>query len=379
MEKTEFRLSRRHLLRTTFAAATLRALPLSAAGSGQRALVCIYLFGGNDSNNMVVPLSSYDSYAAIRGSLAIPKPELIPVTSGMDQAQYGLHPALGEVAQLFHAGTLAVMSNVGSAAAPTFTDPYLSYFPSAYATPSWAAQLAEVTEQDRKSLFVDFPNLHAAPNATTAMSLVAPGVSATKQMREKVAEAAQRGGDWRIAFPDTGLGQQLRQAATLIRTGGSLGMDRQVFLVSLSGFETRSNQLPTQAALFRELSSAMAAFHAATNEMGMSQSVTTYTDTEFSRTLRPTRSGGSEPAWGGHQLVMGGAVLGGSVYGTFPAPIAGGQHDPRQLGILRPQNTKDQYHATLATWFGVPSSQISTYLPGVRNLGRPTLGFMVTG
>ena len=371
-------LTRRNMLGAALAAAGLRGIPLWGAGS-PRALVCVYVFGGLDANNLIVPLSAYDSYAALRGPLAIPRGELLNVTSGLDQAQYGFHPALAELAALFQQGALAVVGNVGPETPPVLPDPYLSYFPGGYATPAWAAQMANVTEQDRKSLFVDFPSL-SRTGKTTSMTLVAPGVSATKELREAVAGAAQSGGDrWGVEFPATGLGQQLRQAAALIRSGASLGMDRQVFLTGIAGYAGAPNQLSADSALFRELSPAMAAFHAAIREIGMSQSVTTYTDTEFSRALRPNRFGIAEPAWGGHQLVMGGSVLGGSVHGVFPLPSAGGPDDPRRIGVLRPTSSKDQYYATLANWFGLPYPDIARNLPGVRRAARPTLGFMVTG
>lgn len=379
MEKHDKRLTRRNLLKTTFAAAALRAAPLRAAGNS-RALVCIYLFGGNDSNNMIVPLAAYDSYAALRGPLAIPRGSLLEVTSGLDQARYGFHPALSEVAALFQQGALAVVSNIGSDNPGTLPDPYLGYFAPGYATPGWAADLAAITHQDHKSLFVAFPNPLPGGNLTTQMSLIAPGVSATNDLREAVAaEAKSGGGRWSVPFPETGLGQQLRQAAALIKSAGSFGMERQVFLVGLSAFAFPSSNLAGQADLYRELSSAMAAFLSATREIGMAQNVSTYTDTEFSRALRPNPRGGLDPAWGSHHLVMGGSVLGGSVFGQFPAPSVGGSHDPQQRGILRPSSSKEQYYATLANWFGVPPHEVVKYLPRLQNGGRPTLGFMVTG
>ncbi|MGO9261740.1 MAG: DUF1501 domain-containing protein [Bryobacteraceae bacterium] len=374
-------LSRRQLLRTTLAAAGLRALPASAAGSANRALVCIYLFGGNDSNNMLVPLADYDAYAAARGRLALAKESLVKVTSGLDQTEFGFHPSLVEVAQLFQMGLLAAVGNVGRPSGPVSPDPYLSYFPGGFAVPGWAAQMAEVTQQDRKSLLVDFPNLIPGGNPATSMSLVAPGVSVTRAMREAVLSVAQNGGkDIATAFPPTGLGQQLLQAARLIESGSSLGMEQQVFLCTLGGFATISDQLPIQAALFRELSTAMSAFCAATREMGVAQYVTTYTDTEYSRTLRPNAFGGSDPAWGGHNLVLGGSVQGGSVYGAFPALMPVREpYDRDARGIWQPARSKERYYATLANWFGLSYSQISEYLPGAGDGVDRTLGFMVTG
>jgi len=373
--------SRRQLLKTGLAAAGLRAIPSFAAGLSGRALVCIYLFGGNDSNNMLVPLADYDAYAAVRGPLALPKGSLLPVTSAADQIQYGFHPALSEVAQLFEAGSLAVVANVGPMTPPGMVDSYLSYFYDGYATPQGAAEMAEVTAQDRKSLFVDLPNLYPANgNRSSSLSLVAPGVSSTRQLRQAVNDAAGNGGaEWRVQFPQTGLGQDLRQAAALIRAAGSLNMERQIFLVGLSGFQTQTNSVEAQSALYRELSTAMAAFYSATQEMGRERDVTTYTDSEFSRTLKPDRRGFPAPAWGGHQLAMGGGVLGRGVYGVFPAPALGGPQDPQQTGVFLPTSSKEQYYATFANWFGMPPYEIRKHLPGLANSGRMTLGFTVNG
>ncbi|HEV2446654.1 MAG TPA: DUF1501 domain-containing protein [Candidatus Sulfopaludibacter sp.] len=373
-------LSRRTLLRTTLTAAGLRALPAFASAPAGRALVCIYLSGGNDSNNMLVPLVDYDAYAAARGSLALSRESLIRVTSGLDQGAFGFHGSLPEVADLFQRGAVAVAGSVGRQSGPAAPDPYLDYFPGGYAVPGWVARMAGITEQNRRSLLVDFPNL-AGRNSTTSMSLVTPGVASTDALRDAVFRAAANPGK-RIgtAFPATGLGQQLRQVAALIAGADTLGMGRQVFLCTLGGFATTQNELAIQAELFRELSTAMSAFYAAMVEIGQAQTVTAYTDTEYSRTLRPNAFGGSDPAWGGHNLVMGGSVLGGNVYGPFPAPtLAAAPHDRNGRGILLPANSKQQYYATLANWFGVSSSQISEYLPGAAASARRTLGFMVTG
>ena len=368
MNQVKGRLSRRLWLKTGLAAAGLQAIPLARASSGSRALVCVYLFGGTDSNSMVIPMTGYDAYSAYRGSLAVPKDSLINVRSGVDQVDYGFHPALAEMATLFQSGALAVVNAVGAGARPNFADQYLSYLPYGSAAPAWATQLAGVTGQDRNSLFTDFGTLPYL-NRKSSLSLIAPGVIANDSLRQTLYQTAQGGGDSLPAFPQTGIGQQLRQAAALIQSAGTLGMQQQVFLVPGSGFGSPASD---QTSVFREVSTAMAAFHDAMTAIGMAQNVTTYTDTEFARSLRPNSNGASDPGWAGCQLVMGGGVLGGSVFGAATSSI-----DPR--GIFPPAITKDQYHATLANWFGVPHSQLSRHLPGLGGITRPTVGFMVTG
>ena len=373
-------LTRRHLLRTALGAAALSALPARAAGSGSRALVCIYLFGGIDSNNVLVPMAQYDAYAAARGALAIPKDSLVQVTSGLDQAVYGFHPSLAGVAGLFSRNALAVAGNVGSAAPPTTPDPYLSYFPPGYAVPGWAARMAGVTEGNRNGLFASFPALLPGPNATTGLSLVAPGISASAGLQSAAQQVAS-GASSLVGrtFPATGLGQQLAQAAELIKAGASLGMECQVFLCSLSGPGILADPLAQQAAMLQQLNDAMTAFYSATLDMGLSGNVTTYTDTEFSRTLQTGEDGSTPPAWGSHQLVMGGSVLGGSVYGGFgpSTAIAQPRGSKTQLawsGV----NTKRNYLATLGRWSGLSNAEILEYLGGPAG-DLQTLGFMVTG
>jgi uncharacterized protein (DUF1501 family) len=373
-------LSRRHLLRTALGAAALSALPARAAGSGSRALVCIYLFGGIDSNNVLVPMAQYDAYAAARGALAIPKDSLVQVTSGLDQTVYGFHPALAGVAGLFSRNALAVAGNVGSSTPPTTPDPYLSYFPPGYAVPGWAARMAGVTEANRNGLLASFPALLPGPNATTGLSLVAPGISASAGLQSAVQQVASRASSsLGRTFPATGLGQQLAQAAELINAGGALGMDCQVFLCSLSGPGTLANPLADQAAMLQQLNDAMTAFYAATLDMGLSGNVTTYTDSEFSRTLQAGEDGSTPPAWGSHQLVMGGAVLGGSVYGGFGPSTAIAQPRGGKTRLAwSGANTKRNYLATLGRWAGLSNAEILEYLGGPAG-DLQTLGFMVTG
>lgn len=385
MSETTRNLTRRSVLRRTWQtlAAAGFGTVLGQAQSGgavDRALVCIYLFGGNDSNNMLVPLSQYSSYASARGSLAIPAKDLLPIRSGTSShADYGLNPALAELQGLFNSRYLAVVSNVGHASSTELAspiDPSLSYFTPGYAVPSWAARLGGITEAARKNLFVGFPNLEPDGDAQTSMALIAPGISGSKELQESLMRIAGRPKGLNTPFPLSGLGQQLRQVASLLKVVPGLGISRPIFVCTLGGFATSSEQLPKQAELFRELSTAMASFHEATVELGISQRVTTYTDSEFSRTLQPNKYNGSDPAWGGHHLVMGGSVLGGQVHGNFPVLQLGGPSDASRNGTWVPTSSKDQYAATLANWYGIQQGHLSTYLPDVVRHAKPTLGFM---
>lgn len=177
-------------------------------------------------------------------------------------------------------------------------------------------------------------------------------------------------------FPNTGLGTELAQVARLIQVRNELGMRRQIFFASLGGFDTHSNQLPDQQSLYTQLSQAMAAFYNATVELGVAAQVTTFTESEFGRTFQPSAGNGSDHAWGSHHLVMGGAVRGGNLYGTFPALALQGPDDSGNRGNWIPTTSLDQCGATLANWFGVPGTEMPIVFPNLANFTTQNVRFL---
>jgi uncharacterized protein (DUF1501 family) len=178
-----------------------------------------------------------------------------------------------------------------------------------------------------------------------------------------------------MPFPQTSLGRQLQQVAEIIKLRTSTGISRQVFFCSLDGFDTHGAQSWQHWDLLRQLSEALAAFYHATVDMGVADRVTTFTLSDFGRTLKPSGSG-SDHGWGSHHLVLGGAVRGGTVYGTFPTLALGGPDDCGSRGVLIPTTSVNQYGATLATWLGVPSERLPAVFPDIARFGVPDLGFM---
>jgi len=177
-------------------------------------------------------------------------------------------------------------------------------------------------------------------------------------------------------FPSTGLGNQLRRVARVIAKRSTLfGMQRQIFFCSIGGFDTHENQLTPQSSLFSQLSQGMKSFHQATVELGVDSSVTTFTLSDFGRTLLPTGSG-SDHAWGGHQFVMGGAVIGGNFYGTYPTLTPGGPDDTGSQGRWIPKISLDQYGWTLAKWFGLAGGDMGSVFPNIANFTPQDLGFL---
>ena len=180
-------------------------------------------------------------------------------------------------------------------------------------------------------------------------------------------------------FPKTSLGAQLQQVAQIIQAQGRLGMSRQIFFCSLGGFDTHAGELETHNNLYPQLSQALAAFYSATQELGMAGNVTTFTESDFSRTFQPTTTDGSDHAWGSHHMVLGGAVKGGQIYGQFPTFELSGPNDADVRGRWIPTTSIDQYGATLCSWFGIPDSALGTVFPNLGNFGSQKLGFLGGG
>jgi uncharacterized protein (DUF1501 family) len=414
------------------------------APGNYRALVCIFLFGGNDGNNMIVPLDTagYDNYAKIRQNLALASSSLLPITTKSNQL-YGLHGDLPDLQTLFNSGQLAVLANVGTLVQPTTRATYqgqqvtvpINLFShsdqqgqwqsdllTAPGSTGWAGRTADIVSTMNPSSFPTFlsvaGNSLMGTGSTTFPATVVPGgmlglvgfdSSASSQARMlglqnlltlDTGVALIQSGDTitnrgltdagllskalagapplKTMFPTTTIGAQLQQVANVINVRTALGMVRQIFFCSLGGFDTHSAQITDQAALFRQLSPAMSAFFDATQEMGVSDAVVTFTESDFGRTLQPDSTAGTDHAWGNHQLIMGDAVKGGDLYGTFPVLALGGPDDTDVRGRWIPSSSLDQYGATLASWFGLSDAQLYTVFPNLNNFTSKgiNLGFV---
>lgn len=189
-------------------------------------------------------------------------------------------------------------------------------------------------------------------------------------------DALDGGSELATVFPDTHLGRQLRMVARLINVRSALDMQRQIFFVGLGGFDTHDRQLDDQAALLTQIDGALAAFHAATMEMGIAGDVTSFTASEFGRTTS-INGDGTDHGWGSHHLVLGGAVSGGRIYGSLPNLAVDGPDDAG-WGQIIPTIATDQYAATLSRWYGVAPGDLDTIFPNLGNFATPDLGFMAS-
>ena len=175
---------------------------------------------------------------------------------------------------------------------------------------------------------------------------------------------------------NSSIAQQLLQVAKLIEARAQVGARRQLFFVSLGGFDTHNNELNVLDTLLGQLSPALRSFHDAMAQLGTANEVTTFTLSDFGRTFAPASGQGTDHAWGNHMLVMGGAVRGGQMYGTYPVLARAGPDDADTNGRWIPTQSVDQYGATLARWFGLTDPQVAQVFPNLGNFPRSDLGFL---
>ena len=406
--------SRRDFLKRTcctaaagFAAASFNRFGLvnALAQSAQdyKALVCIFLFGGNDSNNMVVPLSTsgFASYQQTRSVLALPQGSLLAINPPSVGSAFGFHPRFTELQSLFNQKHLAVLTNVGTLAgwAGRTADKIQAIlggnFPiiiSLAGTNVFCEGLvarAIESSGDPTRLLSGFGSsaesqsrMSALQNLLTfdtGLSLIqAASATTTNALQDSkaLADALASGPTLATTFPNTGLANQLKQVAQIISMRSALGLQRQIFFVSIGGFDTHSDQLNAQNNLYPQLSQAMNAFYRATVEIGAASQVTAFTLSDFSRTYAPDSTSGTDHAWGGHHLIMGGAVHGGDFYGKFPTLALAGPDDATDEGRWIPTTSLDQYAGTLANWFGVPPADLPTIFPNLPNFTTAVLNFV---
>jgi uncharacterized protein (DUF1501 family) len=414
------------------------------AGEDYKALVCVFMLGGNDGHNMIVPLTgqAHADYLQARGSLALPDQSttLLPV-SAKNGTPYGLNSGLAALHPLWAQGKLAAVANVGMLVKPTTRSQYIAAsvgLPSNLFSHSdqiismqagdpygsggsgWAGRIADATRNLNElstfppaisfagsSLFCSgnivqstslipgynlsadgltaWPASAAAAKANALQQIVTfnSGLSMVQAANDVRADGIELNGMLTglgsgaitTAFPGTNIGQQLRQVAQIIKLRAATGMKRQVFFCAFGGFDTHSSQSWAQMDLLRQLADGMAAFYNATAEMGIADKVTTFTASEFGRSLQPSGSG-TDHGWGNHQLVMGGAVNGGDLYGTFPDLALGGPDDTGSRGVLIPTTSLDQFGGTIARWFGVAPADMATVFPNLHEFGVKDLGFV---
>ncbi len=439
--------------------ATPWALNLAAMGEAAafsatdyKAIVCVFLYGGNDYGNTIVPIDAinYAKYANIRTGIATPQANLAataltPTTPLLGGMQLALAPEMGRLKTLFDAGKLAVQLNVGPLMQPTTLAEYnaksvplpaklfshndqQSVWQSSQAEGSvkgWGGRMGDMAlSNNGNATFTcisvtgnavylagqDAIAYQVSPTGAVPINGVQKGVygsaacgaalnalitqGSNHLMESAYAKITKRSIDAEVAvtaamssinlttpfnaanalLDANPLAAQLQMVAKLIAGRTALTAKRQVFMVSLGGFDNH-DFLPAQhPSLLSSVSDAMASFYDATVELGVANSVTAFTASDFGRTLA-SNGDGSDHGWGSHHFVMGGAVNGKEFYGKAPAIAVNGPDDVGQ-GRLLPTTSVDQFAATLASWFGVTATELPLVVPNINNYSVKNMGFV---
>ena len=407
----------------------------TVVGDEYKALVCILLSGGNDSFNMIIPRSDneYSEYAAVRSNLAIPQDELLPITPNTtDGREYGLHPSMAGLQNLFQQGNAAFVNNVGtlveraskseienqSVQVPlgllSHIDQAMHWqtaFPQERGSIGWGGRMADILKSmntnDEVSMNISLGgnNIFQRGEEATEFAINNDGgvsvfgygeqepfldlmTSDISSMNNKVYEdvfkdsykgvlkrsiesneffndAIENVGDLTTQFSNTKVSRDMRMVAQSIAARSTLGAKRQIFFVQMGGYDTHDDLGNQHANLLESLDNALSEFYAATEELGISDCVTTYTVSDFARTLT-SNGNGTDHAWGGNAIVMGGAVKGKEMYGEYPII---GLNTNLELGggVLIPTTAADQYFAEIALWFGISPNDLSLILPNIEN------------
>ncbi len=445
------------------------ALNLAAAGEAAafqggdyKALVCVFLLGGNDHANTVVPFdnTNYNRYSSIRGGgpgqtaggIAYGRAQLgatalTPLVSQTltDNLQYALAPGLPRLKALWDAGQCAIQLNVGPLVVPLTLAQYNSPDRALYPLPPrlfshndqqsvWQTQDAEGATAGWGGRMGD---LALSGNGTSALTCISAGGNAVylsgndvlqyqvstngpspvwaarydryggalranifkdlitqpsaNFLENEFAIVTRRAIDLQQVVADAlapvtlntsfdldnqanPFADQLKIVARLIGARGTLGLKRQVFFVQLGGFDNHDSLMTDHPIRMAQLNEGLGQFQLALAELGVADRVTTFTASDFGRTLS-SNGNGSDHGWGGHHFIMGAAVRGGRYYGTAPR-VSLTSDDQVGQGRLLPSTSVDQYAATLARWFGVSSTEMPTVLPNIGNFASADLGFM---
>ncbi len=421
-----------------------------SAPTDYKALVCVFLYGGNDHGNTLVPYDqgTYNTYALLRAGLATDRALLaptllVPTTALPNARQYALSPALSALKPMFDAGRMGVLLNVGSLIQPTTQAQYTARSvplpPKLFshndqqsvwqasnpegASSGWGGRMGDLfaagnsqatftaVSVSGNAVYLSGKNtaqyqlsssgsvaingignsLYGSSAAAQTLREFITSSTSSNNLEREYARVVQRSIDANVSFtgalggtpglntvfPSTGLAAQLKMVARMISARTALGAKRQVFFVSLGGFDHHDSLLDLHPVLLEQVGGAMAAFDKAMIELGVSNQVTAFTASDFGRTLA-SNGDGSDHGWGSYHFVTGGAVNGGRFFGQ--APILGtNSPDDVGQGRMLPTMAVDQLAATLATWMGVSPSNLADVVPNIKSYNTKNLGLFRAG
>ncbi len=411
-----------------------------------KSLVCIFLFGGNDAFNMLIPYeeNAYNQYKNARTSLALERNALHALKGN----EYAFHPSLSDLKTLYNNNKLAVSASVGALIEPItrndfknktqqlpehlFSHSHQEQFwatgaitKSGVQPPGWGGRMMDMlitanTNPNQPALFsltsnkpwqrglkplsftlnpksgveemkafksdtwprwknsrIDAWNKIIESNHHSSLleQYSAQTYLNTEARVAPLIEALANTQEIRTPYEPTRLSDQLKMAAKMISIRETLGMRRQIFFVGIGGWDTHANQLSLHSNKLTELNDALNSFYQTTVELGVENSVTTFTTSEFGRSYT-ANDDGTDHGWAGHHLVMGGAVKGGKIHGDMLDLSLDGPDDARSSGRFIPKYGVDQYGATFAKWMGMTDSDMNEIFPNLTNFDTNDLGFM---
>ena len=425
----------------------------AATAADYKAIVCVFLYGGNDYGNTLVPYdaNNYALYQQLRPTLAyaassltgtVLTPTVAPIDAAGFARQYALAPELAPLLPIFDAGRMAAVLNVGTLVQPTsklqYTNKSVLLPPKLFshndqqsvwqssapegAVTGWGGRMGDLFQAGNGN--TTFTCVNVSGNAvflsgnSAVQYQVSPGGSVplsglknplfgsaacTEALRTLVSQprthlleneynrvmqrsisandvltsALATAPTIATPFPTpNALADQLKLVARMISNASAIGARRQVFFVSLGGFDNHDGLLTIHPGLLKSVADAVSAFYNATVELGVADKVTTFTASDFGRTLSGNNDG-SDHGWGSMHFVLGGAVNGKRFYGTPPAVANNGPDDVGQ-GRLLPSTSVDQYAATLGKWLGASDTDLLSVLPNLANYNTSVrnLGFV---
>lgn len=424
------------------------------SGGGYKALVCVFLNGGNDHANTLIPIDNpnYSRYASIRKGVAIAQNKLAATTLSQpsdqvltDYIEYALAPTMPRLKSLFDQGRMAPILNVGPLIVPLTRAQYQSSNTASYPRPpklfshndqqstwqsfspegapsGWGGRLGDLAMSSNANSM--FTTINATGNAVFLSgekvapfkvspdgALTMPSIETGRLFGSAAAGEALRtlignhhshvfeqdyaqmvhrsieynafvnealaGAKLSTSFsPVNPLAIQLEIVAKLIASRQNLSVNRQIFMVSLGGFDNHTGLVGKHEGQLGLVDGAIGSFQAAMDELGTADQVTTFTASDFGRTLA-INGDGTDHGWGGHHFVIGGAVEGGRFFGTAPH-ISVQTDDQVGRGRLLPSTSVDQYVSTLALWFGVAPSELHLIAPNIGSFAGYDLGFMTS-
>jgi uncharacterized protein (DUF1501 family) len=393
-----------------------------------KALVCVFLFGGNDSFNLLVPTnnSEYNTYQSIRQTLAYEQDSLLSITPQNSQPYaVGIPEAASSIHSLFASQKLSFVANMGPLAQPVTKSMIVS--DSAMLPPQlfshndqqslwqsgnlntgsasgWGGRIADLIGDTSDSLSMNLSifgnNLMQSGTIVQPFAVDAEGpesflaldpdqnanatrIAAFEQMlanmghplsgsyttqinsananNQRLLDALATVSPTSVNYPNSSLGGQLKMVANLIASQPSIGQQRQIFFVGMGGWDTHDAQAEVHPALIATLGDALAAFQQDLDERLLQDKVTTFTMSDFGRTLT-SNGDGTDHGWGGHQMIMGGAVNGGNIFGTMPE-IELGSDDDLEDGRMIPTLSIDQFGSDISRWFGLSDNELNAIFP----------------